>query len=84
MWKNEVRPLIQHPVEPSLAAISWNNCFLCDAISLSHGCGGILAHFFPALLQSLRFAAFVYAQLSIRLRSALWTIVSMCAMVFDL
>ncbi len=37
-------PMIQLPVDPLLAAITWSNNFLYDFISLSHRSGGILAH----------------------------------------
>ena len=58
-------PLIQQLVAAASAAVRCSNGFLWDFISLSHGCGGILAHSsFQRCFSSLRFAALVYAQLS--------------------
>ena len=57
--------MIQQLVAAASAAVRCSNGFLCDVISLSRGCGGILAHSsFQRCFSSLRFAALVYAQLS--------------------
>lgn len=44
-WKIKHVPVIQQLVEQRLGAITWSNHFLYDFISLSHHCGGVLAHF---------------------------------------
>jgi len=58
--------MTQQLIEAPLAATAERNWSLCGVISLSHGCGGILVHSsFQRCFSSLRFAALVYAQLSL-------------------
>lgn len=55
--KNQAYPIIQQFAELLLAAVSLNNGFLYDFISLSDHCGGNLSHsFLQRCYSSLRFA----------------------------
>lgn len=54
---------------------AWSNCCLCDFISLSHCCGGILARYFQNSISLLKFKGF-YSRpghsISTSLESGLW------------
>ncbi len=71
-------PMIELPVGPLLAAITWINNFLFDLNSLSHHSGGIFfLFFFTTLLQFIEVWGHLFMHssdhsISVRMSSGMW------------